>query len=462
MRRTRFMSLVFLMLALAFFLVPSFRQSFRVLAIDLSRHPWERIGKELAAKKLESFVPVAEQQRDARTLAFVALHLPAGPEAARLADRAVALDPRLTWIYYSFVNVDTYRSGRLPDQWVARFQAWDPANAIPYLLAAERIRLKRGDKWPAPQQVELLEKEAEWRQVMEKAFAAPKYDSYLQQRFDLERAWLLDHHLAQPDILLLSMASYPIPNLLNIREYANLLTQKLGKEAQEAKHAPEALTYYWSTAHFGERMQLHSSSLIEKLIAAAVQKMAYEQLVPLLRETGRRDEAASVEYSQAALQQMIDYYRGQDPSAKSANYLWGALMAFLLSGLTIVFGLLTLLAVVYVNAKRWVRPEKKGRLYRLLTVAENYLPILFFAACAGLYLSYYPFARNFLYYLTASGETHNFEPLFYNVLPAFDIALSGQTLGIGNPFVPYLWYALAGVAVTVVIELLSRRRAASA
>ncbi len=462
MRRTRFMSLVFLMLALAFFLVPSFRQSFRVLAIDLSRHPWEGIEKELGAKKLEGFARLAEQQRDARTLAFVALHLPAGPEAARLADQAVAIDPQLTWIYYSFVHVDAYRSGPLPDQWVARFQAWDPTNALPYLLAAERIRLRSGDKWLASQPVESLEKQAEWRQVMEKAFAAPKYDSYLQRRFDLERAWLLEHHLAQPDILLLSMAGYPVPNPLNIRDYANLLTQKLGKDAQEAKHAPEALNYYWTAAHFGERMQLHGGSLIEKLIAASVQKMAYERLVPLLRETGLHDGAASVEYSQAALQQMTDYYRGHDPYARSANYLWGALMVFLLSGLTIVFGLLTLLAVVYVNAKRWVRPEKKGRFYHLLTVAENYLPILFFAACAGLYLSYYPFARNFAYYLTASGETRNFEPLFYNILPGFDIALSGPALDIGNPFVPYLWYALAGVVVAVVIELLSRRRAASA
>lgn len=451
MRRTRFMSLVFLMLALAFFLVPSFRV-----------WPWMVTEEGVPAKKLESFARVAEQQRDARTLAFVALHLPPRGEATRLADQAVALDPQLTWIYFSFVHEGAYQSDPAADRWVARLQAWDPDNALPYLLAAERIVRKRGNQWPPPFRVEALEKETEWRQVMEKAFAAPKYDSYTRPRFDLERAWLPDHHLAQPGILLWSVVGYPIPNLLNIRSYASLLTQKLGKDAQDAKHVPEALTYYWTVAHFGERMQLQSGWLWEKGVAAAIQNMAYDRLVPLLRETGPREEAASAEYSQAALQQMMEvgnFYWSPDPLAQSANYIWSALMMFLLSGLTLVFGLLTFLAVVYVNAKRWIRPEKKGRLFQLMTVAENYLPVLFFAACAGLYLSYYPFARNFQHYLTASGKIHNFDPLFYNVVPGFDFPPTGAPLG--NPFVPYLWYALAGIVVAVVIELLSRRRAPS-
>jgi len=413
MRRTRFISLLFLVWAIAFFFIPDFRQSFRAPLISAANEPWVVLGGPLPNKMLEQTAKLAEQGRDGRTLAFVALRYAIGAEGARLADEAVALDPQYT---------------------------------------------KKGNKWPLPQQLEALANETEWRQAMQKAFAAPRYDSYGMRRFNLERSWLIEHRLARADILLWSVASYPIPNLANIRNYDQLLVKKLGKNAEEAKKLPEALNDYWTVAHFGERMQLTGIALLEKMIAANVQFDAYDRLVPLLRQMNRTDEAATADYAWAQMHQQVATLQGRDPLAQSSNYNWAALMVHLFAGLAVIFGLFTLLTVGYVNAKRWVRPEKKGRIFQFLTVAENYMPILFFLACLGLYISYYPFAQNFHYYLTASGDIHDLEPLWYNVYPAFGLKPGHQVLAFEDPFRPYAFYAIAGLIVVVVYDVLAKRR----
>jgi hypothetical protein len=457
MRRTRFVSLLFLVWAIAFFFIPDFRQSFRAPLIGAGNWSWFVVGGRLPEKMLEQTAKLAEQGRDGRTLAFVALRYPIGAEGARLADEAVALDPQYTWIYYSLIDRYREKANRVSDQWSAKLQAWDPDNAIPYLVAAEGISYKKRDKWPNPVHIEALANETEWRQAMQKAFTAPRYDSYAMRRFNLERSWLIEHRLARADILVLSVAGYPIPNLLNIRNYERLLV-KLGKDAEEAKKLPEALNAYWTVAHFAERMQLLGMDPFEKLVAAGVQFDAYDRLVPLLRQMNRTDEAATVDYARAQLHQQVAASMGRDPLAQSSNYNWAVLMVNLFAGLTVIFGLFTLLTVAYVNAKRWVRPEQRGRIFQFLTVAENYMPILFFLACLGLYISYYPFAQNFHYYLTASGDIHNLEPLWYNVYPAFGFGPGHQVLGFEDPFRPYAFYAIAGLIVVIIYDVLAKRR----
>ena len=458
MRRTRFISLLFLVWAIAFFFVPDFRQSFRAPVISAGAEPGYLIGSPLPNQMLERTAKLAEQGRDARTLAFVALRYPIGAEGARLADEAVALDPQYTWIYYSLIPLYREKGNPVSDQWTAKLQAWDPDNAIPYLAAAEGISYKKRDKWPSPVQIEALANETEWRLAMQQAFTAPRYDSYALRRFNLERSWLIEHRLARADLLLWSVGGYPIPNLLNIRNYDQLMVKKLGKEAEEAQKLPEALNDYWAVAHFAERMQLSGISLIEKLIAAAAQFDAYDHLVPLLRQMNRADEAATVDYVRTQMHQHLEILQGKDPLEQSSNYNWAALMENLFAGLTMIFGLLTLLTVGYVNAKRWIRPEKKGRMFQFMTVAENYMPILLFLACVALYISYYPFAQNFHYYLTANGVIHDIEPLFYNVYPAFGLRPGRQILHFEDPFRPYAFYALAGLVVVIIYDVLAKRR----
>ncbi len=459
MRKTRFMTMLFLVWSIAFFFVPEFRQGLEapILAVSISVGSTDllRDAGTVPRRALDEFARTAEQQGDARTLAFVALRHPNAQEVARLAERAVALDPQLTWIYYSLLVSDPANPSA--EQWISRLEAWDPENAIPHLMRGEQIRVRAGDRWPKVHRLDELAKETAWREALQKAFAAPRYDSYAARRFELERSWLRQHGLVRPAVVLWSVASYPIPNMINIRTYGNLLEKKLAQEAEQADRAQEGLSYCWTIAHMGERMQLYSLSLLEKAIGSGLQIQAYEHLLPLLRQGGRADEAATVEYALRALRQRQDIFREKDPLAQSSNYNWATLLVHLFAGLVVAFGFLTVLCVVYVNAKRWVRPGKKGRLYNLLTVAENYMPVLLFLACLGLYSSYYPFARNFQHYMAATGEIHDFEALFTNVVPAFGILPGNVELGVGDPFRPYAWYALVGLLLVVLAAIPWRR-----
>ena len=93
--------------------------------------------------------------------------------------------------------------------------------------------------------------------------------------------------------------------------------------------------------------------------------------------------------------------------------------------------------------------KRKAGLYNFVTVAENYLPVLLFFACLGLYLTYYPYAQNFHQYMTRAGQTHDLEPLFQNILPSLGLLPEEAALPIGNPLIPYAWYATAGVVLVV-------------
>ena len=61
--------------------------------------------------------------------------------------------------------------------------------------------------------------------------------------------------------------------------------------------------------------------------------------------------------------------------------------------------------------------------------------------------------------MSAPGRIHDLEPLFFNTIPAPGIVPGQLVLPLGNPFVPYAWYALAGLVVAVLIVLPVRRRA---
>ena len=135
-----------------------------------------------------------------------------------------------------------------------RLQSWDRGNAIPYLIEAQAISLRRrsqhGPSTMTTAHLDALANETEWRDLMSKAFVAPRYDSYITRRFDLERRILREHGLDRPAVVLLAIAQYPVPDLANMRDYADLLQDKLAAECQRAGREGEARSYYWTVAHF--------------------------------------------------------------------------------------------------------------------------------------------------------------------------------------------------------------------
>jgi len=463
MRKTRFMSMLFLVWSIAFFFVPEFRQGLQVPILALPQPSeeggWLVKAGTIPAKTIAQAAGRAEQQRDARTLAFAALHAPRVQEGLRWADQAIAIDPSLTWVSLSLIQpaLDAKQSPLDVQGMVKRLEKWDQDNAVPYLFEAVEIASRT---WPKDQFStstregrDKLAKETEWCQAMQRAFTAPRYDTYTVRRFDLERTWLRQNHLDRPAIVLMSTAHYTIPNFVHIRRYAELLVDKYGREAEDARHLPEALGFYWTAEHFGERMRLNSTLLIERLVAVALQLIADNRLVPALRSAGQKDAAAALEMQKEQATQWAAALWGKDPLTQSVNYNWAVLTVEILAGLVAVFGVLAVFCFVYINVKRWVRTEIKGRLFQVVTVAENYMPILLFVACAGLYLNYYPYAQNFRHYMTATGEIHDLEPLFFNIFPNYGRPPGHSALPVGNPFRLYAWYAVAGLILAALVGI---------
>ena len=125
--------------SLLLFLAPVFRQAFRVSLAQWHDvfHVQRALGYLRTDPELNKLAKQAEQNHDPELLAFVAMREPNQSESVRLADEAIGLDPNLTWLYAT-VAVHWSSFPEL-DRWVPALQKFDPQNALPYLITAEKI-----------------------------------------------------------------------------------------------------------------------------------------------------------------------------------------------------------------------------------------------------------------------------------------------------------------------------------
>ena len=471
MPKMRVMSWVLFTLALAFFSVRDFRWGLQLPYLEAGTD-WDSSG--IPPENLQALAERAKQSRDAESLAFLALRVGGGEDVA-LADQAVALDPSLTWIYYGVANRHRGDRGwRQPafastlKGWTAKLQAFDPHNAVLYLLEAEAIR-EQTEKFPdlyppfTPEKGEAVSQQAEWVAAMEKAYSAPRYDGYNSRRFNLERKVLLANGWARPERLVISMAAYPIPNLLNLRSYANYKVKYLAVQAEGQKHHEEAMRQYYQTALFGQRMQVESNTLIEQLIGGAVDRIAAEPLAAELKKAGQNDQAELVAFSHRRFRRDHPEAAHRDPLAISSNQLWAVLLAHIFAFCTAFFWGAALLAALYLNAKRWIRVEKRGRILQFVTGSVNYLAVLVFVSSLALFLVNVPYFTNFHYYMNAPGEFRNLEPVFTNVYPFLASEWRwGDPDLLMHPVRHYLQWAGVGLVLLALLGWIKKRMGGSA
>src|SRR5258708_26517125 len=115
-------------------------------------------------------------------MAFAAMRLPGRKgehfdEAVRLAERAVAKDPSLTWTYYflTFRSISGFRASAYPEL-AQRLQSWDPKNAIPYLAEADELARPHNDdpQWRrgsalSPEQIARIRgRDPRWLELMDR------------------------------------------------------------------------------------------------------------------------------------------------------------------------------------------------------------------------------------------------------------------------------------------------------
>ncbi len=460
MRSSRFISLIFLMLALAFFCVPLFRQA---LLAPLGLANSDRIR----TPDLRDLGREAAEGNDAQTLAFVALHLPNqyGPEIRKAAERAVTREPSLTWIYHHLAiryapEWDRPEVAEEVRTWASRLVTWDPENAAPYLLQSELIRRQRGSSWLQGQAtdstfLDRLMRETEWRTTMKTAFSRARYDLYAVSRFELERQVLRQQGWDNPSTMFNLMRQWPTPDLGNIGDYANLLIHKLGPDAKAAGGVDGALAHYWNVVHFSQRLRLEGRTQAERFTGEALRIRGYHRLIPLLKKVGRPHIAATLEYDLVRLQDK-DALAGKLLLAHSSNYNWSAFLLNMFARLVLIFLVLSLGCTLYVTAKQVYRVQIRGKLWQIITVAENYTTVLFFVFCLSLFLTYSPYAQNFAYYMTAEGAIESFQELSYNSLPSYSLPPRPNELELQNPFRSYWPWALLGFPLAILVGLWSK------
>src|SRR5882762_8178312 len=168
-----------------FFFAPIFRQAFHVSLAQWHnvihvKSVFDSLGPD-PDPELETLARRAEKNHDAEGLAFVAARTTNQSESAQLAEKAVHLDPKLTWIY-AVVAVQ-YPSLPEINQWVPLLQQSDPQNALPNFIVAEKIDIGEIDQKQAARHA--------WQDAMAAAFQSPKLDDYVARLTELDRRVLL-------------------------------------------------------------------------------------------------------------------------------------------------------------------------------------------------------------------------------------------------------------------------------
>jgi hypothetical protein len=414
---------------LVFFAVPAFRQAFQIsLAQGHSlissvrgyyghSRQYEELGNWLDAGTRR----VAEQamrSHDAEGLAFAALHPWQGtPDSVGLAEEAVRLDPKLTWIY----AVVGHHNGSRPesDEWIAKLEQFDPDNALPHLLSAQRAAGGRyfGTEISIPA----------WQSAMAAAFASPKLDNYSDRLKELDYKVALRYAIDDPyeagNEFFLDAFSGNMFFAGRPDDYVKLLLDSGDALAARGDHQSAAKQYFLA-AHFGEMMrpnqQQGAEALFQRFFPNTILQGPYHRLAILYEKQGDKQQAELFSYLAArADQELRDVpalawqllAEGDETARRNAQILN-------ISGIAMFFcaSVVLLCAVIKVARSRSIQLSKLHA-GRVTTVLGCGGVIGLLLSTTTLYLSYRPYAENLHAYLR-DGDTSRLRTLgvFFNYL----------------------------------------------
>jgi hypothetical protein len=452
---------IVLALTLLFFASPAFRQSLAILPAPGS-DPTAWTSRAFSDKALRRIEQSGDKQKYARALAFVALHSPKEDDlrAVNAAEKAIALDPQLTWIAAKVSHATYLYPGYDPHPWIERLKAWDPQNAFPYILEADaNIHSEWESRWAkynaaTPALGEALASEPRWRGPMERAFAAPRLDSYSAQQFALDRQVLQEQGFDRPDILMIGEWSQPMPDFMAIRKYGEFLVKNVGESAEKAGRSSDALAAYRSVARFGEKLQADKWSYFEESLANLLQHEAYEKMLPLLRREGRAEESAAAEAALAGLQDSdLVQKRWASYSTQFAAYRSARIVLFtgMFAGL---FAVVTTAWLFFLLVLKW-KPNLSSALNRLASVL-CVAPCLLLLSCSALVLAYYPYARPMAEYVSTQDLREAFGSFFMSLYGGLDTQFTD--IWLVRMFWPIVWSAGIALSGAVLLWWVARRQ----
>jgi hypothetical protein len=436
--------------SLLLFLVPVFRQAFRVSLAQW--HDVVHVGSPFVEQPsdaaLEALVQKARQNRDPQALAFAAVRLSDQTDNTRLAEEAVRLDPGLTWIYAIIAVECPWRPEM--DSWIPELEKWDPQNALPYLITAEKIDIDQVVREKIPHRTD--EEPPAWQAAMARAFRSSKLDTYSRQRKALDRRVLLGYRIDDPFEALGDDSWYGLPSYgaWDASRYAKLLIASAGSlEARGDRQG--AAEKYWAVARFGQMLGPDGGFFLSR-----EGKEAYQRLGSLSEIEGHQAEARFY----ASLRDQLDREAEKERASRRSRFggssvsHWNALLVRL-AGSSMLFcgGLLLICALGVVVRARSVRLPalRPGRLTLALAFAAAIGALL---SSAVLFVSYRPYAELLRRFLR-NGEDGGVAELS-NFLGDARLPLGSQYnlgswyVGVWND-VFYFWFA---VTILCVLALL--------
>jgi len=439
-----------LALALAFLALPSFRKALEVLPLSGHADAWDATA--FSSEALERIGRTGDQQKYARTLAYVALHSPDPHEAVLAAEKAIALDPQLTWICASMSHATYLRPGYDPQPWIDRLKAWDPDNAYVYLLEADAVVYReRETRWAkfnaaSGELSRALAAEPRWRLPMEKAFSAPRAETYLDRRFLLDRDVLLERGLDRPVMLTLAVSSAQLPDFFMLETYVHHLLE-VGEGEERAGHRENALAAYQTIASFGEKLETGSTPLVDTF-ALKFQEDAYQKMIPLLQGAGRGQETGVVRSRLAGVRAEIPNKHGPPKAGWPSPAFRSGQMVFVAGLVLLLFTIaaaLWLVCIALVGAKPGL-----SRLVDGLASCLGFAPALLPLPCLALFLSFLPYSRSIGEY-SAAGQLHE-------AYGGFFAGLSSLRLDpILNAWIDHMFWPLIACAAILICGAMALR-----
>ena len=169
--------------------IPEFREGLGI-AYALARNTVGTLEGDYSDRDLERMATRAKATRNADLLAYAAIRS-FGPEAIHWVHDAVQMNPDLTWAYAEFCGDLRWDNTPECGDGIATLESWDPNNAMPFLLEAGRIAHTLD---PQARALDKAHNNSRWREVMAKAFAAPRYDNYSKEYSELQRRVYVVQH----------------------------------------------------------------------------------------------------------------------------------------------------------------------------------------------------------------------------------------------------------------------------
>ncbi|HTQ87728.1 MAG TPA: hypothetical protein VMI93_16020 [Candidatus Solibacter sp.] len=374
--------------------IPSFRQAMRVAPVA-----WSMSLGSISDEEMGAAAERGVKEHDAALVAFAALHLSDALTASQYAEQVITMDPSYTWVSTRFVrSLDARVDGK---PWIARLAAWDPANALPRMMSADAIYERWLPEVPFsgtlydPAVAHLAETTA-WGEKMRTAIAAPRYDSYDAQRFELDRSVVERLRGTRTDALVRYSTQYSLsPNLGALMAYAGLVTRKLGPEAERAGRNAEAEGIYWNQVRFGERLEKGAMWEFEREAGWNLEASGLTSLASLAERTGNKAEAVALEMLREQVNREKAEARRTWQTVSRSNWraaeypalvAWVASWAVLLSGL----GCLAWLALLGFRREDRVLGGWPGAFAKCV----SYAPAAFVSSAAIMCTAMLPYLRS--------------------------------------------------------------------